>query len=164
MTPFLIAALLALLAGGGLAVLFREDRRRFRQAAAGLAALCVLVAGYVLMVNSGIGHRGDAGSVELKDLDLKPVAGSFRLSGTIHNLSKDLAISGLPLHLLVEDCPATGACRTVHEAVQNLLASVPPGQSRAFVLVYAASPARIEGTLRWQVTHEAPTVYSPAER
>ena len=158
MTAFLAATLAALLVVGLLTVLWRENRRRFRQALAAVLVLAAVVGGYVWSVTAGLGSRGDPGQVALESLVLEEVAGSYRLRGILRNNDPARAISWLPLQLRVADCSAAG-CRDLFDDTRELRLAVPPGGARPFLLVFPHS-VRAGGERRYQVTPGTPRVHA----
>lgn len=157
MIPFLVALLVALAAGGLLVVLWRENRRAFAVTAGGMLVAVLLVLGYVLLDGNGRVLPSDEGPL-LTGLTLEPVAGSYRLSGTLQNRSPTHALSSLPLTLVLEDCDAQGRCARARQATMELWLSVPPGASRGFSQVFHLDPAPPGSELRWRVETGAPRV------
>lgn len=169
MTPFLLATFLALLAGGTLVVLFRENRALFRKVLPGVIGLAVLGVAYVAWVQSGSAHRGDPGLVRLDGATITEVAGSYRLSGHLANLATDLSITAVPVRLTVEECSASAtgdpACKVLLDGSARVLVSIPPGESRPFVHVYPAAPHPApRGELRWRAQSGEPNVYRTVAR
>lgn len=161
MIPFLVALLVALVAGGLLVVLWRENRRALAITAGGMLAAVLLVLGYVLLDGAGRVLPPDEGPL-LTGLVLEPVAGSYRLSGTLQNRSPTHALSALPLTLVLEDCEAQGTCSRPRQATVELLLSVPPGATREFRQVFHLDPAPPGSELRWRVETGAPRVQPAA--
>lgn len=167
MTPFLLATLFALVAGGGLAIVWRERRALFARTLAAVIAVAALALGYVWWVEQGYTLTGERGIVTLSDLKLEQVAGSYRLQGQVNNASPELAVSAVPVRLRVSDCPdaaTTTSCSEFLDMTQPLLVSVTPGGSRPFILVFNATPTTIHGTLRWQAEPGAPRTNKPVVR
>lgn len=168
MTPFLLAALVALLAGGGLVVLYREKDPRFRPALAGAAGVVAVVAAYAWWSSHRASLTGDDAVVQLEAVSLTPVAGSYRLQGKARNTSDGRAVSSVIVRLQVDDCggnPAgTAACAPLATLEQPLALSLPPGQLRDFVLVFNVSPADWRPAPRWQVSAGAARTHAPASR
>lgn len=164
MTPFLLTLLTALLVAGGLTIVYRDYRPRFRRAVELTLAAGLIVAGYVMWVSGGELQRIDASQITLSDLRMTEVAGSFRLEGRAHNSSTTHRISTLPVRLLVEDCNAAGVCRVVHDETAEVTISIGPGESAVLRRVYvghAAAPGPAAAgaspvTRRWRVGHGAP--------
>lgn len=167
MIPFLVAILLALIIGGTLVVIWRERRELFRTALAISLALLVLAMGYVWWVSYGYTLTGDARTVSLSELTLEPVAGSYRLRGLVNNLSPELAVSVVPITLQVADCAdATKptSCHTLFNITRTLSVSVPPGTSRAFVLVFSPPAMAVRGSLQWHAKAGTPRTHRPVAR
>lgn len=164
MTPFLVATLLALLAGGALIITWREHRTRFPQAVGIAVAAGLLVGGYAWWVTHGHELVGDEDSVALTDLKALPVAGSYRVTGTLTNLSRENTLSALPLLLQVERCPAGAPCERLHEVPATLHLQVPPGESRPFYAVFNLPALPADAPLVFRVDHEGPRTYRAAVR
>lgn len=167
MIPFLVAILLALIVGGTLVVIWRERRELFRTALAISLALLVLAMGYVWWVAYGYTLTGDASVISLSELKLEPVAGSYRLRGLVNNVSPELAVSVVPITLQVADCAdATKptSCHTLFNITRTLSVSVPPGASRAFVLVFSPPAMAVHGSLQWQAQAGVPRTHRPVTR
>lgn len=164
MTPFLVATLLALLVAGTLAVLYREDRRRFRLALSATIAVVAVVVAYLVLH----AHRAGNSEVEVtfSGLRLEAVAGSYRVSGRVDNPAGELAVSSLDATLKVEHCPAGASCSSVLSATQRLRLSVPPGTSRAFVLTFPVPPGTpgYGADVRWSLSPGAPTTHRAVSR
>lgn len=163
MTPFLLTLLVALLVAGGLTLIYRDYRPRFRRAVELTVATGLIVASYVMWVSGGELKRIDASQVSLSGLRMTEVAGSFRLEGRVHNHSTTHRISTLPVRLLVEDCNAAGVCRAVHDETAEVTISIGPADSAELRRVYVAqaavvAPAGDAGPLtrRWRVGHGDP--------
>lgn len=165
MTPFLLTLLVALLVAGGLTIVYRDYRPRFRRAVELTVAGGLMVAAYVMWVSGGELKRIDASQVSLGELRMIEAAGSFRLEGRVHNLSTTHRISTLPVRLLVEDCNGAGVCRPVHDETAEVTISISPGDSAELRHVYVArarvaapggDPAATPLQRRWRVGHGAP--------
>jgi hypothetical protein len=166
MTAFLISTLLALLLGGALSVVWRERREQFPKALAVASALALSVSGYAWWITHGHEITGDEALISLTDLKVLEVAGSHRVSGVIRNNSADRAISTVPLILQIEQCasPAVGDCQLLHEAEQTLVMSVPPGESRQFVLTFNTPRLPRHAVLKFRVDHAGPRTHRAVER
>lgn len=157
MTPFLIATLLSLLIVGGLFKVYRSgDPLLFRKALAGTILFVVLLAAYAAWVSGGKLSRIAADQVELSELRMVEVAGSFRLEGRAANRTADYLVTGLPLRLVVEDCAAGGVCRVVHDEARELRQSIPPGGAVAFRQIYVGDAGPARGERRWRVEAGSP--------
>lgn len=165
MTPFLLTLLVALLVAGGLTLIYRDYRPRFRRAVELTVATGLIVASYVMWVSGGELKRIDASQVSLSGLRMIETAGSFRLEGQAHNHSTTHRISTLPVRLLVEDCNSAGVCRPVHDETAEVTISISPDASAGLRHVYVAraqvaaaggDPAATPLQRRWRVGHGAP--------
>ena len=167
MTGFLLATLLALLAVGGLVIVWREHRAYFWRAVASVAAAALLAGNYAWWVTHGYELLGDSATVSLSGLRFQPVAGSIRVSGEVRNNSDAQAVSALPLTLRVDNCTPAGssACTLFAELDQALVISIPPGETRNFVAIFNTPPLPSGGTgLRVQVGHGAPRTHRAVAR
>lgn len=163
MTAFLVAALLALVAGGGLLLVWRERRALFPRALAGTLLAALLVATYGWWVSHGYSVVGDDESVHLDAMTLQTVAGSYRLAGHARNTRADVAVSAVQVRLRVEYCVA-GTCAAHLDLERPLVISLSPGEARSFSLAFPASGAVPPGERRWQATAGAARTYRPAVR
>lgn len=173
MTPFLLATFLALLVGGSLVIVWREQRAWFNRVAGLAVALVVLVSAYVWWASHAHEVLGDRALVTLSGLTVVESAGSYRVRGSIHNNSTDRAVSAVPLHLWLEDCaqatPAAPACERLHDIEQTLVVSLPPGESRGFVQVFNVPPPAhprltAGGPLHIRVQHDGPRTHAAVLR
>jgi hypothetical protein len=158
MTAFLAATLLALVTAGALTVVWKERREQFRPALMLAVGIAAVLAGYAWWATHGHAVTGDEDLVQLTDLKIVAVAGSQRVTGTLHNLGHDRSISAVPLVLLVDDC-RDAVCTRLAEIERPLVISVPPAEQRPFVAVFntpALSPA---GTLHFRVDHRGPRTH-----
>lgn len=163
MTAFLIAALLALVAGGGLVVVWREHRALFPRALTGTLLTALLVAAYGWWASHGYSVAGDDHAVHLDDLTLQRVADSYRLAGQARNTRADVAVSAVQVRLRVEYC-VDAACAAHLDLERPLVISLPPAEVRRFSLAFPASGSVPPGELRWQATAGAARTYRPAVR
>ena len=163
MTAFLVVTLLALVAGGGLLIVWREHRPLFARALAGTLLLALLAATYAWWASHGYSVAGESDVVHLDGMTLNPVAGSYRLAGSARNARGDVAVSAVQVHLRVEYCNGT-ACTTHLEMERPLVISLPPGESRPFSLAFPGRGAIPPGELRWQATAGAARTFRPAVR
>lgn len=163
MTAFLAATLLALLVGGALIVVWREQRARFRAALVAAIALVALVGSYAWWVTHGHEVVGDEDVVTLSGLRVLEVAGSYRVTGSIRNSSPDRGVSAVPLVLQVEQCAAS-PCELINETARTVTVSIPPGESRPFVAVFNTPRLPDDLPLTFRVDHEGPRTYRVVTR
>lgn len=165
MTPFLIATLLALLITGGLLLVFREHRKYFPYALAGVIITAALIITYVTQVAPHRTTDIPATQVTLENTTVSVIAGSWRVRAQLNNQSTDVAISSIPLRLIVEDCINTSdagkpSCTPIAEATLDVIISVPPQQTRT---IQAAFPITThiqqQGKTTYQVTVGTPNTW-----
>lgn len=162
MTPFLLATLFALLIVGGLFHVYRMGNPQlFRKALASAAGAVLLAVVYAVWISGGELGRVGSDQVGLSELRIVEAAGSFRLEGRATNRSATHTLVSLPLHLVVEDCQAAGACEVVHDETREVLVTIPPGAIVPFNTVYAASAGPVRGERRWRVSAGAPRADEP---
>lgn len=89
--------------------------------------------------------------VRIDDLRLGPQsAGSYRLTGRVHNMSGRFTLTGLNLKLTIQDCLPSGQCDTIGERTESPLLSIPPGQARDIdESVYFSGVAALHGHMEW---------------
>jgi hypothetical protein len=83
-----------------------------------------------------------------------------RITGRLRNNS-NYAVRSVELHLQFQDCAADGACETVGDNDEDVLVSVPPGQSRDFDSAVYGNRISVKGTRRWNYSIKSITANVP---
>ena len=83
-----------------------------------------------------------------------------RITGRLRNNS-NYTVRSVELHLEFQDCAPNGACETVGDANENVLVSVPPGQSRDFDSSIYGNRISAKGARRWNYSINSITADVP---
>jgi hypothetical protein len=154
-----LIALLALILFIALAIRFSQSRRALMATAAIIALLAAAGSALLYVENrqSAERTREARGLIRPEEIDITDASftyeyGRWHLRGTLVNHSPH-TITGLTLHVRVEDCPPRAACETVGEADTSTVGlNVAPRQTHRLDLIVRLPDMPTPQAMKWDYT------------